>query len=313
MLMRADVLDTIKNLTKTDTKNLSAKSLKLMEECGELAKTVLPYENSAGTLHRVSHSGMIVEEVADVLLVALSIAYSLGYDDDTIASIMQDKAMYWARLQANESKVDPNNIPHELHLTVSDVKDLEKFKSDCASIGVKAIVLALHVNSGDDIKDIMTSQVVMGSTTQAFTAMTLTKARLIKMGYNVVRCKIESSPWHPSVPTASNNLPHVQHGYFEAHLEVTVYDDDSVRNLQMLKDIVGGTAHISSNAFKVCDGYSTVMVTIRRNSGTLERFELELSMLLESLSCFDVRDKVITEYALYDTNVNHDAEWLSNG
>lgn len=312
--MRQDILEAVKQLSIADPKTLSQKTLKLFEEGGELAKAVLPYEAAAGTLHRVVHKGHILEEAADSILVALSIAYSLGFDDDAIASAMQRKSMYWAELQKNEAGINPNKIPHEIHVTVESATSIDVFRTDCKNIGVKPVVLALHTKSDATLKDVMTSQVVIGTTTEAFSAMHKTQVVLEDLGYHVTRCKIEAAPWHPSAPTATNKLEHAKHNYFESHIEVTVDDsEDSFATLAALKDCLSDTdAHLSGNFFKATETVKTVMVTLRRYSGTFEKFKYELSMLKEQITAwgFEFNQKDIVEYSIYDSNTDHDTEWM---
>lgn len=312
--MRPDILKVVKQLSLADTKTLSQKTLKLFEEGGELAKSVLPYETAAGTLHRVVHKGKLLEEAADVMLVALSIAYELGFDDDAIASAMQKKALYWAEIQKNESGIDPNKIPHEIHVTVSHAVNVDFFREDCRTIGVKPVVLALHTSASAPIKDVMTSQVVIGTTTEAFSAMQATADALTRIGYNVVRSKIEAAPWHPSAPTAGNKLKHAEDNYFESHIEVFVNDaEDSLLTMANLADcLVESDAHLSNNFFKATDTVKTVMVTLRRYTGTYEKFLFELTQLKERIQCwgFEYNKKDIVEYSIYDSKTSHDSEWM---
>jgi hypothetical protein len=248
------------------------------------------------------------------MLVALSIAYELGFDNDAISSMMQKKSLYWAEIQKNESGINPNKIPHEIHVTVESAANIDMFRKDCQSIGVKAVVLALHAKSSDPIKDVMTSQVVIGTTTDAFTAMNTTSNALVRLGYDVVRCKIEAAPWHPSAPTASNKLKHSEDNYFESHIEVYVDDSEVTgQSLEMLKLCLADTdAHLSNNFFKSTDTVKTVMVTLRRYTGTFEKFKFELGQLKERITGwgFDFNQKDIVEYSIYDSKTSHDAEWM---
>jgi NTP pyrophosphatase (non-canonical NTP hydrolase) len=315
--MQQDILELIKQLSLNDPKTLSQKTNKLFEEGGELARAVLPYENASGTLHRVIHKGNLLEEAVDSILVAISIAYSLGYDDDAISSVMKRKALYWAELQQNEANVDPDRIPFEIHVTVSVAPNLDMFKKDCASIGVKAVVLALHTTTDDVLRDVMTSEVVIGSTTAAFDAMQKTKAALEEIGYDVIRTKIEAAPWHPSAPTEANGLQHAfgTRNYFESHIEVTVLDaPESPVSLNKLKKCLENfDAHLSANFFKANDEAKTVMVTLRRYTGTLEKFKKVLETLKATISDggFVYNKKDIVEYSIYDSNTDHDNVWMN--
>lgn len=312
--MTPDIFDFIKTLSLNDTKTLSQKALKLSEECGELAGYVLPYESASGTLHKIANKEHLLEESVDSILVALSVAFSLGYDADDIASVMQDKALYWATLQQEQGKVATDKIPHEIHVTVEAATNVETFKEDCRKIGVKAVVLDLHTKTEGTIKDVMTSQVVIGTTTAAFEAMGKTEKGLTEAGYKVLRSKIEAAPWHPSAPTLANGLQHAMDNYFESHIQVHVDNnpDAGCYNVQFLKDILRGMkVHVSANAFKSFGEVSTVMVTLRRSEGTLEKFNRTLADVKKRITevGFKISEKVIVEYSIYDSKVHHDKEW----
>ena len=47
--MNTELLSYIQKLSIRDKKTLSQKALKVTEECGELARVVLPFDNAAGT------------------------------------------------------------------------------------------------------------------------------------------------------------------------------------------------------------------------------------------------------------------------
>jgi NTP pyrophosphatase (non-canonical NTP hydrolase) len=309
--MTPDIIELVKSLSLSDTKTLSQKVLKLFEEGGELSSVVLPYETAAGTLHRIAHKGQIVEELADILLVALSIAYSMGVSDDTLDSVMLRKALYWAELQKNEGGVDKDKIPHEIHVTVASASSLAQFRADCASIGVKPVVLALHTKDSATLQDVMTSQVVLSNTTDAFRAMYATEHNLAEMGYTVLRSKIEVAPWHPSVPTESNKLPHHEDNYFESHIEVYVDDESQTTNITSLKNCVGSVAHVSGNYFKMGDAGRTVMVTMRWYSGYLEAFKVGVAGLKDTIKAggFAYNERDIIEYSIFDSKLSHDNRW----
>ena len=105
--------DFIKELTEQDTKSLSQKALKVCEETGELAKVILPFDNADGTLHRFVDKQRILEEIADIYLTSISIAYDLGFTDDEIEEMVTTKTKKWADIQMREAKVK-DNIPFEL-------------------------------------------------------------------------------------------------------------------------------------------------------------------------------------------------------
>ena len=76
--------DFIKDLSIKDKKTLSQKGLKLVEEVGELARAILPYDSAPGTNHRFSDREQILEEIVDVYLSNISISHSLGFTDEEV-------------------------------------------------------------------------------------------------------------------------------------------------------------------------------------------------------------------------------------
>lgn len=313
--MNTDLLKFIEQLSVADKKTLSQKGLKLAEECGELAKCILPYETAPGSLHKIVHKNQILENSVDSILVALSIAYSLGYTNDDIQTMMQNKATYWANLQQGESKVDAEKIPHEIHLTVTrdGGVNLDAFKLDCATLGVKPIVLDLHTKTNTKIKDIMTSSIKVSSTGSALYHMCDLTEKLTELGYTVLRSKLESVPWHPMVPNETNKLNHTDGCYFESHIAVYVDDTDTTSTMRLKSVADKHNLHISRNYFKRSEsGIYTLMLTLREYTGTIENFKKLVADSREALKAayFELTGKEEIEYCLYDSNVKHDKEWI---
>lgn len=313
--MNENTLNLVKHLTKLDRKTLTQKALKLSEECGEVSASVLPYEQAPGTMHKFVHKDSIAENCTDVMLVALSMLYSLGYDDSTIGHIMQKKALYWSSLQENEAKLNVKEIPHEIHITVTGVDSIDGFKNVCTTIGVKAIILQLHTKSSQIVKDMMTSSVFIGTTTDAIAHAEKLKSFLDDY-YDVTRIKVEVPPFHPAVPSLYNNAKHVKDGYFETHIEVYIDKTAEHMSLERLKENLQDTPlHVSNNFFKMEGDQYTVMVTYRVYDGKIEEFKHAVAQYRNDIEQmgFVISGKTIIEYALYDTKTNHDSEWMANG
>lgn len=158
--MKKDILNYIRSLSIKDKKTLSQKALKTCEEVGELAKAVLPFDSAHGTSHRFVDREKILQEIADVFLTNISIAYSLDFTDDEIDEMIYRKSLKWNELQLKEEKAQ-FPLPFEIHITVDALEmrdpimydtltfNLEKFKLACQDIGVKPIVIELEINGGD--------------------------------------------------------------------------------------------------------------------------------------------------------------------
>ena len=334
----------IKELSKKDKKTLSQKALKLVEEVGELARVVLPYDSAHGTNHRFIDREALLEEVVDVHLTNISIAHSLGFTEDDLNEMMVRKAEKWATLQAKEDKVT-FPLPYEIHVTVDlensythkhiNSGSLKDFKEDCRSIGVKPIVIDLEMKDKSSMKDVMTSSKFFGDNRTAYEESERIAKRLKEMGYEVVRNKIETVPWHPAAPQDDDKDHPLWHGepipngcYFESHIGVLV-TKETKPDLEELVDFLNesicefsGTAKLSKNFFKKTeDGRFVNMLTYRSNMVNAKEFEAEVRSIeriisgdndwdmLEEFRSFEY-EKVEIEYAIYDTNVTHDAKWI---
>ena len=327
--------DFIKDLSIKDKKTLSQKGLKLVEEVGELARAILPYDSAPGTNHRFSDREQILEEIVDVYLSNISISHSLGFTDEEVNEMLNKKSKKWAQLQLKEeSATFP--LPFEIHITVDLEKLLEtnftidNFREDCKSIEVKPIVLDLEMKEGS-IKDVMTSSKHFGDNRSAYEEANRIANELTSFGYKVVRKKIETVPWHPAAPTFKTGEPIPNGCYFESHIGVTISPEEKPYLEGLVEELnagffspsrgfsrpsqieLGGTCKLSQNFFKKSkDGSKFVnMLTYRDNMTCKEDFErdVELIKFLLNEDKFGF-EKVEVEYALYDTNVNHDSKWI---
>lgn len=306
----------IKELSLHDKKTLTQKTLKLSEEVGELSKVVLPYEGAYATNHRVYHKNKILEEVADVILVAKSIAYSTGFSDDELSSMMFDKAQKWQHLQKTEDNSFSNGdkFPYEIHITVNLVHDsqIPIFKQVCQSLQVKPIVLDLQSDSGENVMmDVMTSSKFYGNNGEVMNEMTRIHSGLESNGFVVIRDKIESSYWHPKAPqTESDEMP--KGCYFECHFGILVKSEDDEKNLKYCSKVYDG--HLSKNAFKKYeDGSYIQMFTYRSYDMCYEMFRAQLDTILRAFQHHGNLEveREIVEFSIYDSNTSQDSLWLN--
>jgi len=324
--MDKNLLEFIKSLSLNDKKSLSKKALKTTEEVGELAKAVLPYENAAGTLHRFVGKKAILDSSADIILCALSIAYDLGYNDQDIIDMMNEKAIKWSGLQVKESSVK-YPLPYEIHITIENSeisftsmpenikleyceKFIEKFKFDCESIKIKPIVLELEKNNTIVMKDVMTSSKHYGDNTTVQKEADRIVNSLKNLNYKIVRVKIETVPWHPAAPKITDKHFKMGEGnYFESHLRILTTKDKKEGIDFIAKKF---NAHLSRNYFKkINDEQYIIMMTLRVFDQSAEQFEQSVNNLKNwIIEDGFVVDKVEIEFALYDTNINHDNDWI---
>lgn len=312
--MNTQLLDYIQRLSLADKKNLTQKTLKGTEEMGDLAKVVLSYENAFATTHRFVTREQILSEVADVILCVMSVAYDTGYTHDEIAAEVHTKAEKWASMQAKEEGVT-YPLPYEAHVTVKlDGSDSEtaRFIDVCTAAGIKPIVLALDTKGEQSIIDVMTSSKHLGNNSTAYGHAMGVASLLKSMKFDVCRVKLETVPWHPMAPKDGQPMP--PNTYFEAHLPVVLPSVDDVPTLRrVVYDLEIPQLHMSANVFKKNkDGSCVQMVTYRRTDRGRDEFAADVEQITSSLKCFDwTVGKYHTEFALYDTNVSHDAAWTN--
>lgn len=323
----------IRNLSIQDKKTLSQKALKTCEEVGELAKAILPFDSAPGTNHRFIDRDKVLEEIADVYLTNISIAYSLGFTDEEIEDMIQKKSVKWQEIQAKEDNAS-FPLPFEIHITVdmSRIVDgdgdslkgrklfVDDFKKQCQYLGVKPIVIELQLENGT-LEDVMTSSKHFGDNRSAYEESERIANKLIKLGYRVVRKKIETVPWHSAAPIIDGILPIPNGCYFESHIGVVITPDEKQELNNFVEALntgledtgVGGVAKLSQNFFKKSnDGSKFInMLTYRNNVCGYNTFKDEVEMIKESLISSEfIYEKVEVEYAIYDTNVTHDDVWL---
>lgn len=303
----SEITDFIRSLSEEDNKTLSQKALKVCEEAGELAKVILPFDNASGTIHRFVDRKNILEEVVDTYLSSISIAYSLGFTDVEVDEMILEKSKKWARLQLNESKVD-EKIPYEIHITVGyAVADL--FVEHCRELDVKPIVLDLQTGS-NVIQEAMTSSVHFGTNESVMNELERIVTGLIHSGYEVIREKIETVPWHPASPREDDNKLMPKDCYFETHIGVVLSNDEEKERLSKLSKSL--SCHMSKNAFKKhVNGSFTQMLTYRNYNCSMEAFESEAKIIYDIIDANGFEpEKQIIEFSIYDTKVSQDLEWL---
>jgi NTP pyrophosphatase (non-canonical NTP hydrolase) len=312
----------IKQLSKDDKKTLSQKALKLTEEVGELARVILPYDSAHGTNHRFVDKEAILEEIADVYLSNISIAYSLDISQEEIENMILEKSKKWSKIQAQETAA-PFPLPYEIHITVeNDLKRYAEFKELCEKIGVKPIVLDLEMNDGV-LKDIMTSSKHFGDNKSAYLESKRILNELFLAEFKVKRNKIETVPWHPAAPTEKTGAPIPNGCYFESHIGVIIEESQKEELLELVEGLnkrctlagtnqLGGIAKLSRNFFKkMKDGVFVNMLTYRDNMTNYKQFEYDVEVIKSCLEKeFFEFQKVEVEYSIYDTNVAHDKSWL---
>lgn len=196
--------------------------------------------------------------------------------------------------------------PHEIHVTASpETTDEEQFRQACGDLGVKAHVILNEVPSGEAQVDYLTGSEVNGRSGEAFTELRRISAGLRAEGIDVVREKIETTPWHPMAPKSSlDKLP--PDTYFECHF--TLPDLPTVHGFRALE--WGGVPFlISTTESKRQAGL--LFATMRHYISTAGAFVENVNDIYASLSkqLDDLKPPTV-EFALYDSNPDHDNAWI---
>ena len=157
------------------------------------------------------------------------------------------------------------------------------------------------------MQDVMTSSTFYGDNGSVIGEVGRIERMLKAANFNVVRSKVETVPWHPASPSMFNDdMP--GNCYFEAHIGCVIKPEQK----ELLTDIaLGHNCHISKNFFKKMeDGFVVNMITLRSYEDYCEKFEARVAKLKEALELNHIQfEKVIIEFAIYDTKVSHDFLW----
>ncbi len=92
-------LNQIEKLSKTESKTIMERTVKLQEEVGELAQEVLIAAKASGLQYKVASHDGIKGECADILIVALSIFFADGGTAEELEALVGAKCQKWAKHQ----------------------------------------------------------------------------------------------------------------------------------------------------------------------------------------------------------------------
>lgn len=91
----------IADLCGAERKNQTQRTLKLNEEVGELARAVLAFQRAPGFEHRPGSREELLDEVADVITCAISVAASAQADGREIEEALRRKVRKWKAQQVD--------------------------------------------------------------------------------------------------------------------------------------------------------------------------------------------------------------------
>lgn len=307
----AEAFKQIAALSKLQNATIQNRVMKLSEESGEVAGAVLKYTEAPGCTYRTATAENVVEELIDVILVAMSVLYELkGVTQEQFEDKLDEKLLKWSAV-LHETDQNQPVLPHEIHITVSLSQDqtTEQFVSICKLMGCKPVLIELQRDMKAVGEDLMTSFTIQSTTEDAMRVMLSQVSMLANAGFKVIRKKIETVPWHPDVPKNENDL-HL--GYFETHVPVIISDRKFTRG-KVFEICDKHGVHLSRNKFKQLDGDSYVaMCTMRSYHDTASTFQKKVDSFINELTANNItlHKKVFVEYAVYDSNVHSDDRWM---
>ena len=205
-------------------------------------------------------------------------------------------------------------LHYEIHVTVQ-TKHPEEFKAKCREMGVKPIILDLQKKSGDVLCEVMTSSTIStydNTVVEAKGNMISICVLLTKAGFEVIRSKIETVPWHPLAPSEHNGAKHFEGSHFETHFGVIINHSDDVENLKAVANRFN--LHLSKNILKRRpDGSYIQMATYRSYDKVSEDFSLLVDEILKAMYAKHLTLEKLPkiEFAVYDSNHQHDMNWIA--
>lgn len=198
----------------------------------------------------------------------------------------------------------------EAHISITPI-DEEKaviFKSFCEQEGIKAIQIVLA--RGKTPIQPMSSSIHQGVFSEVKKEVENLVKKMVHLGFEVRRMKIEASPQNQDIPRTHQELAqHNAQNYFEHHWKVLLKEKPSENLLNLCEAF---KAHFAQNAFKKrSDKQVEHFITIRLYGKGLIETQKIASDFTDKLEEQKIEVlKSITEYCVYDDYVELDAEWL---
>ncbi|MGV9833574.1 hypothetical protein ACWDUL_05130 [Nocardia niigatensis] len=197
----------------------------------------------------------------------------------------------------------------ETHLTVR-AGEAERLERYAAAHGLKFAHIVLE--RGRVIDQPMLTVPAMGSLPAVRDSMMALAARLGAAGFEVVRVKIEATPWATGVPADDDAAATLGAGYyFEHHVKLLLTPGTDVRALADLA--AGHDAHLSANARRTRpDGSAERFVTQRCRLVGDATAAVRHTALLAALRADDY--EVLSaerEFVVLDSDESIDAGWIT--
>ncbi len=199
----------------------------------------------------------------------------------------------------------------EAHLTVTlaGADELTRFRTACASLGVKCIVIELP--HGQVPTQPMTSSYHKGTVQQAAAEVAALAHALTAAGHAVSRVKLEAVTTNTGVPrTDAEAAARPAGNYFEFHVKALLAEGAGVEALRSVCERHG--AHLSRNALKQDTlGRQERFITQRAYGVGRDNAEAAFARLTDDLeSSGYVLGQRLREYSIFDSDARVDAGWI---
>ncbi|KAK8882294.1 hypothetical protein M9Y10_044936 [Tritrichomonas musculus] len=316
-----DILSkTVESIAQNDSRTLMDFAEKINTDSDSF-KTMVNADSTKTLSKTFSDKEVIADKAVDILVDASIALMKIGLNPGEIDNLIRSKLTDIS----GSVHMSDQKYPFEIHITVEIPKDspyeeyLHKFVEACSIAKVKPIMLDLQSQSNKHVmNDATTSSKFFGTEKEAHQEVERICKILTESNFNVIRKKIETAVWHEKAQK-KELLPGE---YFECHVGLIIPTSNIQEKMEKLSELCKKhSAHLSRNTMKNSDdGRLIQMATIRTyESPDVEKvshrkfFENAIESFAKDLTenGFEY-EKLVYEFALYDTKNSHDKAWLDS-
>lgn len=199
--------------------------------------------------------------------------------------------MHYFFVADDHEKLNDKLYQHEIHLTVNCHPDrLDDFKLLCEKIGVKCTVIDLMLDSFE--QHVMTSSVVFCKTEEINNHLNILHSQILPL-FDIIRTKVE-------VPPTCISDQNLDFSYFELHIPC---NEDKIH----LADKLINDGYVKSQNVNK----KGIIDITKRHIDELKILDIEFDLdYLFSKDIVVEGFRPMYEYAIIDTNVNLDKNWI---
>jgi hypothetical protein len=197
------------------------------------------------------------------------------------------------------------DLGHEIHITVAPPPGATQgdFLAMARSTGIAAHVMELILPSDESMVEYITAVPAMCGDREAVRRLIRHGDNLAAIGWDPVRVKIESVPWHPAAPQLVNETPSPGH-YWESHIPLWL-DMDLIDELGGVVRQMGGYLSINRGRPPRRSGHDTQVrasVTVRSTRASRSDQERSARMMRDIVRrvCPDTESAIRTEFTWLD-------------